>query len=48
MPAVAAPLEATSGRGLALVRSLADNGGFERRAGGKTVWIEIPTLVTAA
>ena len=45
---VAAPLDATSGRGLALVQSLADNWGIERTAGGKTVWIEIPTLAIAA
>lgn len=45
---VAAPLDATSGRGLALVQSLADNWGIERTPGGKTVWIEIPTLAAAA
>ena len=45
---VAAPLDATSGRGLALVQSLADNWGIERTPVGKTVWFEIPLLPIAA
>lgn len=46
--AVAAPLDATSGRGLALVQSLADNWGIERTTAGKTVWFEIPLSPVAA
>lgn len=43
MPAaVAAPLDATSGRGLALVQSLANTWGIDTTDEGKAVWFEIP------
>lgn len=37
------PADATSGRGLALVASLATSWGIENREDGKTVWAEIGT-----
>ncbi|MGW2257116.1 ATP-binding protein [Streptomyces sp. NPDC004749] len=40
-PARPAPEEATHGRGLALVRSLADDWGIRARPLGKLVWFEL-------
>jgi anti-sigma regulatory factor (Ser/Thr protein kinase) len=37
------PAEATSGRGLHLVQSLASTWGVEGRADGKIVWFELPS-----
>lgn len=45
---IAAPLDATSGRGLALVESLANNWGIERTPQGKTVWFELRLQPIAA
>jgi DNA-binding NarL/FixJ family response regulator len=41
VPRAAAP-EDTSGRGLALVETLASAWGVDERVGGKTVWFEVP------
>lgn len=39
---VAAPVDATSGRGLSIVDAVAQRWGVEAHAGGKTVWFELP------
>jgi anti-sigma regulatory factor (Ser/Thr protein kinase) len=37
-----APVDATSGRGLGLVQSLADDWGVEGTPDGKLIWFEVP------